>query len=357
MNLLKNGDKKMEIKLHKLARTTPAIRKIFQESTESAAVLAHHYGVSRVTVNKWRKSKTIYEGSQTRKKLGQRQTPLEEALIKELRLTLRLSQSNVIEVMKRCLKVSFSASSMVRCCKRLGISKLPPLDAPTKAKYQKFEEEKCGYLHIDYKILKPVDKVKGNVLVAIDRATRYVIIRQLHIRTAQVTAQALREILEEFPYPVHTILTDNDGSFTDKYAIYKIGKPKGQPSGSHLFDVVCKEYGIKHKLITPYRPQTNGMVERFNRRISDDLSKVEKRHRMSNGSYRRFANAQEREEYFETFVYNYNHTRLKCLGYKSPLEMLKNVSNHEANNTQGWSDKIVVNQASFFVFVLFFFLS
>ena len=76
------------------------------------------------------------------------------------------------------------------------------------------------------------------------------------------------------------------------------------------------------------------MVERFNRRISDDLSKVEKRHRMSNGSYRRFANAQEREEFFEIFVYNYNHTRLKCLGYKSPLEMLENVSNHEANNTQ-----------------------
>ena len=87
--------------------------------------------------------------------------------------------------------------------------------------------------------------------------------------------------------------------------------------------------------------------------ISDDLLKVEKRHRMSNGSYRRFANAQEREEFFETFVYNYNHTRLKCLGYKSPLEMLKNVSNHEANNTQGESGKIVVNQASFFDFVVF----
>ena len=114
--------------------------------------------------------------------------------------------------------------------------------------------------------------MKGNVLVAIDRARRYVIIRQLHIRTAQVTAQALREILEEFPYPVHTIMTDNDGSFTDKYAIYKIGKPKRQPSGSHLFDVVCKEYGIKHKLITPYRPQTNSMVERFNRRIGSTAS-------------------------------------------------------------------------------------
>ena len=118
-------------------------------------------------------------------------------------------------------------------------------------------------MHIDYKILQSVDKVRGCLLVAIDRATRYVIIGQLHIRTAQVTVRALREILEEFPYPVHTIVTDNDGAFTDKYAVHKIGKPKGQPSGTHLFDVVCKEYGIKHKLIAPFRPQTNGMVERF----------------------------------------------------------------------------------------------
>ena len=93
----------MEIKLHKLARTTPAIRKIFQESTESATVLVHRYGISQVTVYKWRRAKTIYDGSHTRKKLGQSQTPMEEELIKEMRLTARLSQSDVIEVMKRCL--------------------------------------------------------------------------------------------------------------------------------------------------------------------------------------------------------------------------------------------------------------
>ena len=68
------------------------------------------------------------------------------------------------------------------------------------------------------------------------------------------------------------------------------------------------------------------------RRISEYLSKVEKRHNHPHGNYRRFANVQEREEFFETFVYNYNHTRLKCLEYKSPLEMLENVSNDTAVN-------------------------
>ena len=113
----------MEIKLHKLARTTPAIRKIFQESTESASVLPHHYGVSRVTVDKWRKSKTIYDGSHTRKNLVSPNT-YGGSTDQRTDTYSPMSQSDVIEVMKRCLKVSFSASSMVRYCKRLGASKL-----------------------------------------------------------------------------------------------------------------------------------------------------------------------------------------------------------------------------------------
>ncbi len=35
-------------------------------------------------------------------------------------------------------------------------------------------------------------------------------------------------------------------------------------------DHVCRAHGITHRL-RPYHPQTNGMVERFNRRLSDAL--------------------------------------------------------------------------------------
>ena len=37
------------------------------------------------------------------------------------------------------------------------------------------------------------------------------------------------------------------------------------------FDRVCADRAIKHKLTRPYRPQTNGKVERFNRRLGEAL--------------------------------------------------------------------------------------
>ena len=35
--------------------------------------------------------------------------------------------------------------------------------------------------------------------------------------------------------------------------------------------MLCAELGIEHRLTPPMRPQTNGMVERFNGRIEDVL--------------------------------------------------------------------------------------
>ena len=42
-------------------------------------------------------------------------------------------------------------------------------------------------------------------------------------------------------------------------------------TGNHEFDRLCADLGIEHRLAPPMRPQTNGMVERFNGRIEDVL--------------------------------------------------------------------------------------
>ena len=97
-------------------------------------------------------------------------------------------------------------------------------------------------------------------------------------------------------------------------------KPPGRPSGNHPFDRLCKQRGIEHRLTRPYHPQTNGLVERFNRRIAEAIGREDKR-----GSARRtFTCHADRDAFLSKFVHDYNRTRLKCLGYQAPIQVLAN---------------------------------
>ena len=73
--------------------------------------------------------------------------------------------------------------------------------------------------------------------------------------TAATVTQAVEEFLAAFPHK-DTFLTDNDGAFTDRFAVHKQGKPVGQPSGTHRLDHLCRVHGITHRLIRPYQGLT-----------------------------------------------------------------------------------------------------
>ncbi|MCK7577767.1 MAG: helix-turn-helix domain-containing protein, partial [Chromatiales bacterium] len=53
----------MVIRLHKNARTTPAIRREIQTSTLPIRELAERYGLSRQTVAKWRRRSSTEDAS------------------------------------------------------------------------------------------------------------------------------------------------------------------------------------------------------------------------------------------------------------------------------------------------------
>jgi transposase InsO family protein len=44
--------------------------------------------------------------------------------------------------------------------------------------------------------------------------------------------------------------------------------------GGHIFDRVCDEHGIKHRLTKPYHPWTNGQAERMNRTVKEATIKA-----------------------------------------------------------------------------------
>src|SRR6266851_6374741 len=188
-------------------------------------------------------------------------TDWEEALCVELRRALALPLDDILEAMRRCLNPALSRSAIHRCLKRHGIS---ARQRPERAAVLAFETDRpAGFIHIDVKYLPPLGRTRSYAYVAIDRATRFVYLEVLPDRRGQTAAGFLNRFLAGFPLPVHTILTDNGSEFTDRFAVDKKTKPADRPSGDHPFDLVCRARGIAHRPTRPFRPQTNGMVERF----------------------------------------------------------------------------------------------
>ena len=106
---------------------------------------------------------------------------------------------------------------------------------------------------------------------------------------------------------IKTILTDNGSQFTDRFT-----SKKRTPSGQHAFDLACVDFSIDYRLIRPRHPQTNGMVERFNGRISELIAQT------------RFASSAELERTLTQYLATYNHSiPQRALNHQTPIQTLK----------------------------------
>lgn len=311
----------MDVKLHANATTTPRTRAYIQQSAASSASLARELGISPRTVARWKTRREVLDRSHIPHRLATTMTDWEAALCVELRGTLGLPLDDIVEAMRRCINPKLSRSGIHRCLKRHGLSARP---TPEKTPVLAFQTDSpAGFIHIDVKYLPPLNRRRAYAYVAIDRATRFVFMEILPDRRAHTAAGFLERFLVSFPLRVHTILTDNGSEFTDRFAVDKPGKPHDKPSGNHPFDTLCRRRSIAHRLTRPFRPQTNGMVERFNRRLGEHLNRMPQNRA---AHHRRFRDHAERDAYLHNFIADYNRTRLRCLNYHAPAEELANLT-------------------------------
>ena len=84
--------------------------------------------------------------------------------------------------------------------------------------------------------------------MAIDRTSKFAFVRLVESAGKMEAAQFLRDLVEAAPYRLHTVLTDNGVQFTRrKQDIW---------DSEHIFDRVCDEHGIAHRLTKVNHPWT-----------------------------------------------------------------------------------------------------
>jgi len=198
-------------------------------------------------------------------------------------------------------------SSLHRCLKRHGISRLPECagDKPPKKKFKSYP---IGFFHIDIAEVR-TEEGKLHLFVAIDRTSKFVM-AQLFPRATMATAKDfLVNLIKAVPYKIHTVLTDNGIQFAD------LPKNRSGPTAmfrGHPFDRVCWANDIEHRLTKPNHPWTNGQVERMNRTLNEATV---------NRYY--YQSHQQLREHLDAFISAYNFAkRLKTLQGLTPYEFI-----------------------------------
>ena len=175
-----------------------------------------------------------------------------------------------------------------------------------KPKTKRFADYAIGYFHIDIAEVR-TEEGKLYLFVAIDRTSKLAFAKLETEPNRHIASDFLRALIKAVPYDIHTVLTDNGQQFC--HAPRNRSGPTARYS-RHMFDWVCDEHGIEHRLTKPNHPWTNGQVERMNRTLKE--ATVKRYHYESHDQLR---------SRLQLFLDAYNHARrLKTLRGLTPYE-------------------------------------
>ena len=143
----------------------------------------------------------------------------------------------------------------------------------------------------------------GFLHTVIDDHSRFAYVEMHSDERSQTAIAVLRRAVAHFArlgVEVERVLTDNGSAYR-----------------SHAWRDACTELGIKPKRTRPYRPQTNGKIERFHRTLADGWA------------YARFYSSEtERRAALPGWLHFYNHHRVHSAIGAAPATRLNNLPGH-----------------------------
>ena len=305
----------MKQSYHSNAKTNSHMRLSIQQSHLSNQALACQYGVSIQTICKWRQRDFVTDVSSRPHTIHYALEPLERELIRIVRILTWMPLDELVDTIRSVIPQA-TRSTVWRVLKSFGINTVPK---EKKEAAKKFKAYTPGFVHMDVTYFPGIEeKQRLYLFVAIDRATRLLFYKIYPNKRADSAKDFLEACRNFFPFHITHILTDNGNEFTDRFS-----QGRKEPTGNHRFDKLCARHGIMHRLIEPFRPQTNGMVERANSMIKEATIKAHT-----------YATVNEMKHDLVKFLYYYlfyrRHSGLyKELKVRTPYEALQKWYNLE----------------------------
>ncbi|MET9619141.1 IS481 family transposase, partial [Kitasatospora indigofera] len=310
---------------HRNARLTVHGRRLLVERVRSGRPVAHvasEMGLSRATAHKWVRrwreegDAGLYDRP-SRPRTTPHRTPADtEAKVCQLRRERKLGPARIGPIL------GLPASTVHRVLTRHGLNRLAWMDRPTGQVVRRYERERPGELvHVDVKKLGRIPdgggwRVHGRaesrhtktgvgfdyVHSAVDDHTRLAYSEIHRDEKADTCAGFLRRAAAFFARHgigrIERVLTDNAWPYRKSFA----------------WQHALTDLGATGKLTRPYRPQTNGKVERFNRTLLDEWAYL-----------RPYTSNAERTAALDNFLHTYNHHRCHtALGGRPPISRVNN---------------------------------
>jgi len=169
------------------------------------------------------------------------------------------------------IKVAPSPTTIYNICKRHGLNKLRKQEKEAKRRYLM---SKIGELvHIDlHQLPKGITIAEPNVtyylLGVIDDLSRTCWVEVMPDKKALTvmfaTLKAFNMLKNTYNIEIDAVITDNGAEFGSG--------PHTKKKDEHPFERLLMEMQMKHKYTKPYRPQTNGKIERFWKTLKEDFT-------------------------------------------------------------------------------------